>query len=73
MLNPCTHNIQESLKHAWHRGIGFLRNLAVKVFITVAASSGMGRRSKTDAANLWTMYKRLAVTNFDRQLVEKVS
>ena len=31
MLNPYTLNIQESLKHAWHRGIGFLRCLAAKV------------------------------------------
>ena len=31
MLNPYTLNIQESLKHAWHRGIGFLRCLAGKV------------------------------------------
>ena len=31
VLNPCTLNIQESLKHAWHWGIGFLRYLAAKV------------------------------------------
>ena len=31
MLNPYTLNIQESLKHAWHWGIGFLRCLAAKV------------------------------------------
>ena len=33
MLNPYTLNIQESLKHAWHWGIGFLRCLAAKVLI----------------------------------------
>ena len=31
MLNPYTLNIQESLKHAWHLGIGFFRCLAAKV------------------------------------------
>ena len=31
MLSPYSHNIQESLKHAWHLGIGFLRGLAAKV------------------------------------------
>ena len=31
MLNPYTLNIQESLKHAWHKGFGFLRCLAAKV------------------------------------------
>ena len=31
MLNQYTFNIQESLKHAWHGGIGFLRCLAAKV------------------------------------------
>ena len=31
MLNPYTINNQESLKHAWHCGIGFLRCLAAKV------------------------------------------
>ena len=30
-LNACTLNIQESFKHAWHCGIGFLRCLAAKV------------------------------------------
>ena len=33
MVNPYTLNIQESLKHAWHWGIGFLRCLAVKMLI----------------------------------------
>ena len=31
MLNIYTHNIQESLKHVWHKGVGFLRYLAAKV------------------------------------------
>ena len=31
MLNPYTLNIQESLKHTWHRGIDYLRSLAAKV------------------------------------------
>ena len=31
MLNRYILNIQESLKHAWHWGIGFLRCLAAKV------------------------------------------
>ena len=31
MLNPYTLNTQESLKHAWHWDIGFLRYLAAKV------------------------------------------
>ena len=35
MLNPYTLNIQESLKHAWHCGIGFLRCLAAKVLMKV--------------------------------------
>ena len=36
VLNPYTLNIQESLKHAWHLCIGFLRYLAatvLKIFI----------------------------------------
>ena len=33
MLNPYTLNIHESLKHAWHGGIGFLRCLAAKELI----------------------------------------
>ena len=33
MLNSFTLNIQESLKHAWHSGIGFLRCLAAKVLM----------------------------------------
>ena len=35
MLDLYTLNIQESLKHAWHRGIGFLRCLAAKVLIVL--------------------------------------
>ena len=31
MLNIYTHNIQESLKHVCHKGVGFLRYLAAKV------------------------------------------
>ena len=31
VLIPYTLNIQQSLKHAWHCGIGFLRCLAAKV------------------------------------------
>ena len=45
----------------------------MKVLITVAARSGIGRRSKPDAVNLCSMYKRLALTDIDRQLVAKVS
>ena len=33
MLNLYTLNIQESLRHAWQRGIGFLKCLAAKVLI----------------------------------------
>ena len=40
MLNPYTLNIQESLKHAWHRGIGFLRCLAVKVLKKIIIFQG---------------------------------
>ena len=40
MLNTYTLNIQESLKHAWHWGIGFLRCLAAKVLMHIALWTG---------------------------------
>ena len=38
MLKPYTLNIQESLKHAKHLGIGFLRYLASKMLMTIIPS-----------------------------------
>ena len=40
MLNPYTLNLQESFKHAWHRGIEFLRCLAAKVLRNKAFHRG---------------------------------